>query len=115
MAREKGTRLRLLGERVGAPFSAWRINRDYTVTGVTLYTCNDKAAHVTAKQAYTARGSWVFPDTNVGDYFTDQTRALETACNRAANASRAAYDVYIAASHEARNAREALNKHKAEQ
>jgi hypothetical protein len=122
MASTKNTRLTLLGERVGAPFSAWRINPDYTVTGVTLYVCNDRLPHFTAKQAYTARGTRVFPDTSLGKYFTNQNHALEMAYNRADKGSRAAHEAYVAAqevyfiaSRDALNARDALNKNKVEQ
>lgn len=112
MARPK--RIILLGERVGAPFSAWHINADHSVTGVTLYACNDKKAHVTAQQAYTARGSWVWTDTSVSEYFTNQTQALETAYERANRDSWAAHQAYIQASGNARKAFKSLRKHQAE-
>ncbi len=101
-------RIQIMGERAGAPFSAWRILADHTVTGGTLYTCNDKSAHVVARQAYTARGSWVIIDTPTGEYFTDQQTALETAHNRAVKASREAHGAYIKASDEAHKAAHAL-------
>jgi hypothetical protein len=113
MARPK--RIVMLGERVGAPFSAWRINADYSVSGVTLYACNDKLAHIAASQAYTARGTLVFPDTQASEYFAQQGRALEIADERATRAAREAHAAYIKASYEARNARYALAKHRGEQ
>lgn len=107
----RGTRIKLLGERAGAPFSAWRIKADYTVSGVTLYTCNDTTKHVSAKQAYTPRGVWVPIDTKSGEYFTDQRQALEIAHRRAVSAAHAAHEEYIKASAQARNARDALHRY----
>ncbi len=106
----RNARIKQLGERAGAPFSAWRINPDYTVRGVTLYACNDKNRSIGAQhtQAYTARGTWVCTDTQAGEYFTDQKRALELADTRAVREAYAAHEAYIKASDQARAAREAL-------
>jgi predicted RNA-binding protein YlxR (DUF448 family) len=111
----KSKRLTLMGDRVGAPFSAWRIKSDYSVTGVTLYACNDKNSKIGAKQAYTARGSWVCPDTKSGEYYTDQRRALEIAHERAIIDAHAAHEAYLKASKQARNARDALRTHTTQQ
>lgn len=106
MARSK--RITLLGERAGAPFSAWRINADFTVSGATLYTCNDKTPHVSARQAYTARGTWVCTDTKAAEYFTSQLNALDQANQRAIVAAHEAHQEYIKVSAQAREARDAL-------
>ena len=104
----KSKRLTLMGDRVGAPFSAWRIGADYTVSGLTLYECNDTHRHLLAKQAYTPRGVWVAFDIKAGEYFTDQRQALEIAHQRALSAAREAHEAYAKASLNARNARDAL-------
>lgn len=105
----------MLGERAGAPFAAWRINADYTVSGVTLYTCNDKNAHVKAQQAYTARGSWVWLNTGETEYFSEPVRALERAHERAIIDAHAAHEAYLKATTQARNARDALRKERGAQ
>jgi hypothetical protein len=107
MATGKGKNLTLMGSRVGAPFSAWRIAADYTVSGLTLYECNDTHRHILAKQAYTPRGVWVAFDIKAGEYFTDQRQALEIAHQRALSAAREAHEAYTKASLSARNARDA--------
>jgi hypothetical protein len=106
----RNARIKQLGERVGAPFSAWRINPDYTVKGVTLYACNDKNRSIGAQhtQAYTARGTWVCTNTQAGEYYTDQLKALEIAHSRAIRDSREAHEAYIKASDRAHKASHAL-------
>lgn len=107
MARSE--RIKMLGERAGAAFAAWHINADFTVSGVTLYECNDQKARIPAKQGYTARGSYVWLDTTNADYFSDQQKALEAAYERARTKATAAHEAYIKASAQAREARDALN------
>jgi hypothetical protein len=107
----KTASLEARGESVGAPFSAWRINPDFTVKGVTLYANNNGAKHISAKQAFTARGASVWADTKNADYFTEQWQALQAAHRRAQSAREAARVAFAQATSQERAAHEALLKH----